>query len=99
MDPIDIDHLRNPPISVSEILDDQHFVKAMKVFLATTNASEATYEGVRAAVMECYPEDPFLSYKQVRRRVESISDSVVYRPSCMICALIHVPLLLVRLAS
>ena len=73
MDPIDIDHLRNPPISVSEILDDQHFVKAMKVFLATTNASEATYEGVRAAVMECYPEDPFLSYKQVRRRVESIS--------------------------
>jgi hypothetical protein len=70
----DIDRLRDPLISVLEILDDKHFVKAMKVFLATTNDSdsEAMYEDFRAAVMECHPEDPFLSYKQFRRRVESI---------------------------
>jgi hypothetical protein len=73
MDPEDIHLLLNPPTSVSDILDDKNFVKAMKVFLVMTNSSEATYESVRAAVMECYPEDPFLSYKQVRRRVESIS--------------------------
>ena len=49
MDPEDIHLLLNPPTSVSEILDDKNFVKAMKVFLATTNSSEATYESVRAA--------------------------------------------------
>ena len=96
MDPEDIDHLHNSPISILEILDDKHFVKAMKVFLLTMNSSEATYKGVCATVMECYPEDPFFPINRFNIVLKAL---VVFCPFCMTRALIHVQLLLVCLAN
>ena len=51
---------------------DKHFVKALRIFLSTTNASQATYNAIRSTINECYPNDPFLSFGQMKRRVELV---------------------------
>jgi hypothetical protein len=73
MDPDSIERLRNPPTTIPDEFNDKHFVKALKAFLAAGNASEATYNSFRASIMECYPDDPFLSYDQVRRRIQTLT--------------------------
>ncbi|GLB43663.1 hypothetical protein LshimejAT787_1401750 [Lyophyllum shimeji] len=83
MDSDDIECLRNPPNTIADDFTERHFIKAIRSFLATVNASEATYNDFRAASMDCYPDDPFLSFKQVRRRVEIISGvSPIYHDMC-----------------
>ncbi|KAG6878843.1 hypothetical protein C0992_007238 [Termitomyces sp. T32_za158] len=69
----DIEHLREAPSSSFDGINDQHFLKALRTFLATTNASERTYDDVRAAHQDCYSNDPYLSYYQVQRRVKLIT--------------------------
>jgi len=55
---------------------DKHFLKAFRVFLSTTNASQATYDGVRSSMLDCYPDYPFLSFGQMKRHVEQLSGTV-----------------------
>ncbi|KAG6882434.1 hypothetical protein C0993_010554, partial [Termitomyces sp. T159_Od127] len=69
----DIKRLREAPSDSFDEINDRHFVKALRTFLATTNASEHTYEDVRTAHQDCYPDDPYLSYYQVQRRVELLT--------------------------
>jgi len=54
----------------------QHFIKALWCFLSTTNASQATYNGFRDACQACYPGDPFLSFDQMKHKVEMITGVV-----------------------
>lgn len=72
----DIDRLRAADADPRLDIMDRHFIKALRVFLSTTNTSQATYNSIRSSLVECYPDDPFLSYYQVRRRVEQLSGVV-----------------------
>jgi hypothetical protein len=71
----DIDRLRNAEPHPCLDVDDRHFIKA-RVFLSTTNASWTTYDSIRSTLNECYPDDPFLSFWQMQRRVEQLSGVV-----------------------
>ena len=55
---------------------EKHFVKALRVFLSTTNTSQTTYDSIRSALRNCYPEDPFFSFDQMRRCIEQLSGVV-----------------------
>jgi hypothetical protein len=72
----DIERLRaaepDPRLDITNI----HFVKALRIFLSTTNASQATYDAIRSTMINCYPDDPFLSFRQMKRRVEQLSGVV-----------------------
>jgi hypothetical protein len=72
----DIDRLRAAESDPRLNVTDKHFVKALCIFLSTTNASEATYNAIRSTLNECYPDDSFLSFGQMKRRVEQLSGVV-----------------------
>jgi len=55
---------------------DQHFIKSLRIFLSTTNTSQATYDAIRSTLIDCYPDDVFLSFGQMKRRVEQLSGVV-----------------------
>ena len=76
MRPQDIERLRTADPDPRLDIMDSHFIKALRVFLSTTNASQATFDAIRSSLMQCYPDDPFLSFHQVRRRVEQLSGVV-----------------------
>jgi hypothetical protein len=57
-------------------ITDKHFIKALRVFLSTTNASQATYNTIRSSLVECYPDDAFLSFSQMKQQVEQLSGIV-----------------------
>jgi hypothetical protein len=83
MRPEDIDRLRAAEADPHLDVADRHFTKALRVFLSTTNASQATYDDIRSSLMLCYPEDPFLSFRQVKRRVEQLSGVVpIFNDMC-----------------
>ncbi|KAF9463105.1 hypothetical protein BDZ94DRAFT_1164520, partial [Collybia nuda] len=69
----DIQCLCDASSELPEGINDRHFLKALRCFLATTSASEETFNSFRAASQECYPDDPFLSFSQIRRQVEMIT--------------------------
>lgn len=72
----DIERLRAAEPDPFLDITDRHFVKALRTFLSTTNSSEATYNAIRSAMLLCYPDDPFLSFDQTKRRVEQLSGVV-----------------------
>jgi hypothetical protein len=79
----DIDRLRAAEPDPCLDVTDPHFVKALRTFLSTTNTSQATYNGIRLTMMECYPDDPFLSFDQMKRRVEQLSGVVpIFHDMC-----------------
>ncbi|KAF8067786.1 hypothetical protein FPV67DRAFT_1493531 [Lyophyllum atratum] len=85
-----IERLRDAPSELPDCISDRHFLKALGTFLATadSDAPEAMYNGYRTALLACYPDDPFLSFDQVKRQLEIITgvtpivdDVCVYRVS------------------
>ena len=83
MQPEDIDRLRAADPDPRLDVTDRHFAKALRIFLSTTNTSQATYDAIRSSMVECYPEDPFLSFRQVKRRVEQLTGVVpIFHDMC-----------------
>jgi len=72
----DLERLRNAPPDPPLDVHDQYFLFAMRTFYAVTTASRDTYDSIRAAALACYPDNPFLSFDQVKRRIEQISGVV-----------------------
>jgi len=64
--------LRNPIEGPLE-LDDDDFLLALEVFLATTTGSEDTYAGVRKAVCKRFPDTEFPSLDQLKKRIMSLT--------------------------
>lgn len=62
----------NPLLDVT----DSHFVKALRTFLSTTNSLQATYNDIRSTMLLCYPDNPFLSFNQMKQHVEQLSGVV-----------------------
>jgi len=56
---------------------DKHFVKALHIFLSTTNALQATYNAIHSTINECYPDDHFLSFGQIKCHIEQLSSVVL----------------------
>jgi hypothetical protein len=78
-----IDRLRAADPDSSFDIEDKHFVKSLRGFLSSTNAPQATYNDWRDLLLECYPDDPFLSLDQMKRCVEQLSGVVpIYHDMC-----------------
>jgi hypothetical protein len=79
----DIDRLRAADRDPHIDIEDKHFIKSLRGFLSSTGASQATYNDWRDLLLDCYPDDPFLSFDQMKRRVEQLSGIVpIYHDMC-----------------
>ena len=72
----DIDrlHMAEPDPCLDVV--NRHLVKALRVFLSTTNALQTTYNAICSTLNECYPDDPFLSFWQMQQCIEQLSGMV-----------------------
>lgn len=70
-----IHRLHNPQEGPTD-LSDPNTLLSLELFLATTNASEATYKSSRDAIQQCYPDSGVLLYHSVRNLVAEISGVV-----------------------
>ncbi|KAN0119026.1 hypothetical protein V8E52_004798 [Russula decolorans] len=83
MQQVDIDRLRSADSGPRLDTEDRHFIKSLRGFLSSTGASQATYNDWRDLLLDCYPDDPFLSFDQMKRRVEQLSGVVpIYHDMC-----------------
>ena len=57
-------------------LNTTHFQLISWLFLALTNSSQEHYEQIHKVTMNTYPNDPFLSFDQIKQHVEWISGVV-----------------------
>ena len=79
----DIDRLRAADPDPFIDIGDRHFIKSLRGFLSSTTASQSTYNDWRDLLLECYPDDPFLSFDQMKRRVQQLSGVVpIYHDMC-----------------
>ncbi|KII83655.1 hypothetical protein PLICRDRAFT_32845 [Plicaturopsis crispa FD-325 SS-3] len=82
LDPDVLERLRSP-LQGPPNLDDPHLRLSIDLFLATNNASRQTYIDSRNAFLRCHPEDPVLTYDQVKRQVAELSGVVsIKRDMC-----------------
>jgi len=84
MDPEDIARLRSPsPDTYGIDIKDVHLVKALKQFLASQLSSREQYEETRRIHKEAYPNDPYLSYDQVKRLLGKVTGvTPIYHDMC-----------------
>ncbi len=75
LDPDVLNRLRNP-MQVPLVIEDPDTLFSIKLFSATSKASQATYSEVREAILERHPENPILSYEQVKKVVQENSGVV-----------------------
>ena len=75
LDPSIVERLRNPEEGLVDI-SDPDIRLSLDLYLAVTNASEATYKGCRDAISHRYPESAVLSYYSVKKLVSDISGVV-----------------------
>ena len=73
MDPEAISRIRHASPEFPFNVDDPDFLFALRSFFACNNASQDTYNSFRAAAIARHPDDDFLSYDQVKHRIEQIS--------------------------
>jgi len=79
----DIDRLCAAEPDLCLDLTDKHFVKALRIFLSTTNTPRTTYDAIRSSMVDCYPDDPFLSFRQIKCHIEQLSGVVpIYHDMC-----------------
>ncbi len=64
-------------------IGDKHFIKSLRGFLSSATASETTYNNWRNLLLDCYPDDPFPSFDQMKRRIKQLSGVVpIYHDMC-----------------
>ena len=71
LSPSMLHRLRNCPPRPSSL--DPSTCFSIKLFMATLNSSQQTYEDVRAAILEQHPEDYILSYYEVKKAIEELT--------------------------
>ncbi|KZP26461.1 hypothetical protein FIBSPDRAFT_732273 [Athelia psychrophila] len=86
IEPLDEDfihRIRNPPTTVLTIDNPDHRL-SLDIFLAITNASEAVYNSVRAALLRRNPESEILTYYKVKQMVADLSGvTPILRDMCV----------------
>jgi hypothetical protein len=79
----DINRLRTANLGPILDVEDKHFIKSLRGFLLSTSVSQATYNAWRDLILDCYPDDPFLSFNQMKRHIEQLSGVVpIYHDMC-----------------
>ncbi len=76
LDPDTLSRLRNPaqePLAI----EDEDVLFAIKLFFSTSDASQEVYTKSRKAVLERHPDDPILSYYQIKKKVERLSGVII----------------------
>ena len=73
----DIDRLHAAELDPHLDITDKHFVKALYIFLSMTNTSQAIYNSICSTLNECYLNDSFLSFGQIKQRIEQLSGVVL----------------------
>ena len=76
MHPDDIARLREAPSEFPFDVDDPDFLFSLRTFLAVSNASEEVYNSFRNAALARHLQNTFLSYDQIKRRVQQITGIV-----------------------
>lgn len=74
--PDDIARLRAAPSDFPFDVYDPDFLLSLRTFLAVNTASQEVYNTFRDAVLARHPDNTFLSYDQIKRRVQQISGIV-----------------------
>ena len=67
-----IDRLRNPPQGLPDI-DDLDLLLALKIYLATTKASQDAYKDVGEAISERFPECEFFSIDRLKSKITELT--------------------------
>jgi len=75
LDPDTIHRLRNPKQGPPDV-DDPDLILAIKIYLATTKASQDTYTEVGQAISERFEECEFLSMDCLKRKIAAITGIV-----------------------
>jgi len=70
-----VHRLRNPP-EYPLIINDPDLRLSIDVYLATTNASQETYNSVRQSVYRRYPDSTIISFDRVKRQIAELSGVV-----------------------
>ena len=69
----EFDSFLNPPQELSSLEDPQLRLSVQIYLSLSAHSSEATYDGIRSSIKECYPESTMLSFDQVRNRLKKIT--------------------------
>jgi hypothetical protein len=78
-----IDQLRATDLDPCLNIRDKHFIKSLQGFLLLTNASQSTYNDWHDLLLDCYSDNPFLSFDQMKRHIEQLSGIVpIYHNMC-----------------
>jgi hypothetical protein len=72
IDPDTIDRLRNPEQGPPDV-DDPDLILAIKIYLATTKASDDVYKDVGEAISERFAEWDFLSMDRLKRKITTLT--------------------------
>ncbi len=76
LDPETLHRLRNPtqqPLAI----DDEDLLLAIRLFFATSNASQEVYNSSRIAILLRHPDDPILTYYQIKKKVQELSGVII----------------------
>lgn len=104
LDPDLLHQIRNPETNILTVEDPDDRL-SIDIFLAIGNASEASYTGVRAAILRRNPEYKVLTYYKVKRLVSDLTGVIALEHDMCIdsCAAFtgspHLPPLLVACAN
>lgn len=86
IEPLDekiIEQIRNPPTHILSIDNLDHCL-SLDIFLSVGNASEASYNSIRSALLRRYPESEILTYYKVKQLVANLSGIVpILRDMCI----------------
>lgn len=58
-------------------IEDEDVLLSIKLFFSTNQASQETYTSTRKAVLERHPNDPILSYHEVKKKAQQLSGVVI----------------------
>lgn len=85
LEPLDntfLERIRNPPTTLPELGPDQRL--SINLYLSITNASEATYNDVRQAILCRYPDSKILSHYQAKRLITDLTGIIpLMRDMCI----------------
>ncbi|KAG6839700.1 hypothetical protein C0991_012488, partial [Blastosporella zonata] len=84
MDAENIWRLQNPISHHFADTSDKDFIYALETFISCMNAPQKTYDSFRAASKRRHPEDPFLSFDQMKHQIETLTGvSAIYHGMCI----------------
>lgn len=77
------ERLQHPLTTTVDDMLDPILRLSIDIYLAVSNASQATYDSVRDSLIRFNPDKPILFYDAVKRRITKISGVAPFRKTCV----------------